>query len=82
MLTEEEQAVELTEAVLGQELLGGSGANTIVIISSFGVPNDRFGQIFGDNIYKANVAFDTSPLEEGTATARSIIRNCYEIRPS
>ena len=70
MLTEEEQAVELTEAVLGQELPFGSGANTIVGIYCFvvayigKVANDRLGQIFVDDIYKAKVAFDTSPLKD------------------
>lgn len=80
-LIDEDRAVELTEAVNGQELSGGSGANTIVGISSFGgsvayigkVANDRIGRIFVDDIRKANVGFDTTPLNDGTATARSII---------
>ena len=80
-LIDEERAVELTQAVQGQELSGGSGANTIVGVSSFGgsaayigkVADDRLGQIFVDDIHAANVAFDTSPLRSGIATARSII---------
>ena len=70
MLTDEEQAVELTEAVLGQELPSGFGENTIVgiyyfVVADIGkVANDRLGQISVDDIYKAKVAFDTSPFKD------------------
>ncbi len=80
-LIDEQRAIELTKAVQGKELSGGSGANTVVGVSSFGgsvayigkVADDRLGQIFVDDIHAANVAFETSPLKDGTATARSII---------
>lgn len=80
-LIDEQRAIELTQAVQGKELSGGSGANTVVGVSSFGgsvayigkVANDRLGQIFVDDIHKANVTFETTPLKNGTATARSII---------
>lgn len=80
-LIDEQRAIKLTQAVQGKELSGGSGANTVVGVSSFGgnvayigkVADDRLGQIFVDDIHEANVAFETSPLQDGTATARSII---------
>ena len=75
------RAEELTQAVQGIELSGGSGANTIVGVSSFGgrvayigkVADDRLGDIFVEDIHKSNVLFETSRLRNGIATARSII---------
>ena len=60
---------------------GGSGANTIVGIASFGgkaayvgkVAQDRLGDVFRKDIRNEGILFDTAPLAEGPATARSII---------
>lgn len=81
-LIEEPRAEELTG--LAQDALitsGGSGANTIAGLSSFGasaayigkIANDALGHQFMREMMKAGVPFHTRPLEEGPATARSII---------
>lgn len=81
-LIEEPRAEELTalakDAVITS---GGSGANTIAGLSSFGgksayigkISNDELGHQFMREMMKAGVPFHTRPLEEGPATARSII---------
>lgn len=81
-LIEEPRAQELTalakDAVITS---GGSGANTIAGLSSFGgksayigkISNDDLGHQFMREMMKAGVPFHTRPLEEGPATARSII---------
>ncbi len=59
------------------EASGGSAANTLVGVASFGgkaafigkVNDDRLGQAFGEAIHKAGVAFDTAPLKGNVATA-------------
>jgi sugar/nucleoside kinase (ribokinase family) len=63
------------------ESSGGSAANTIVGVASFGakaafvgkVKNDDLGRIFTHDIRAANVAFDTSPASGGPSTARCYI---------
>ncbi|MFN4184698.1 MAG: adenosine kinase [Hyphomonas sp.] len=81
-LIEEPRAHELT--ALAKDALitsGGSGANTIAGLSSFGakaayigkISNDDLGHQFMREMMKAGVPFHTRPLEEGPATARSII---------
>ena len=63
------------------ESSGGSAANTIVGVASFGakaafvgkVKNDDLGGIFTHDIRAANVAFDTSPASGGPSTARCYI---------
>lgn len=63
------------------ETSGGSGANTIAGIASFGgrggyigkVADDRLGEVFRTDMAKIGVPFDTAPLLNGEATARSII---------
>ena len=63
------------------EISGGSGANTMVGIASFGgkaafigkVGRDDFGGIFAHDIKAAGVAYDTTPSDSGTPTARSLI---------
>jgi sugar/nucleoside kinase (ribokinase family) len=63
------------------EISGGSAANTIAGIASFGgraafvgkVKNDDLGMAFGHDIRAAKVAFDTRPASDGPATARSYI---------
>lgn len=81
-LIEEPRAHELTalakDAVITS---GGSGANTIAGLSSFGgkaayigkISNDDLGHQFMREMMKAGVPFHTRPLEDGPATARSII---------
>lgn len=81
-LVEEPRALELTglakDAVITS---GGSGANTIAGVSSFGgkaayigkISNDDLGHQFMREMMKAGVPFHTKPLEEGPATARSVI---------
>lgn len=63
------------------EISGGSAANTIVGVASFGgkaafigkVANDEFGRIFAHDIRAAGVAFNTPPANGGEPTARSLI---------
>jgi len=62
------------------EVSGGSGANTIAGVASFGaraafigkVKDDELGRAFAHDIRAAGVAFDTPPASEGPSTAR-----CY-----
>jgi adenosine kinase len=62
------------------ESSGGSGANTIAGVASFGaraaffgkVKDDELGRAFAHDIRAAGVAFDTPPASEGPSTAR-----CY-----
>ena len=70
-----------TAATDARELSGGSGANTIAGIASFGgnaayigkVADDRLGDVFRKDMLAEGVAFDTDPLVGGPATACSII---------
>jgi sugar/nucleoside kinase (ribokinase family) len=63
------------------EISGGSAANTIAGVASFGaraafvgkVKNDQLGQAFGHDIRAAGVAFDTPPAADGPSTARCYI---------
>ena len=62
------------------EASGGSAANTIVGVASFGaraafigkVKDDELGRAFAHDIRAAGVAFDTPPAADGPSTAR-----CY-----
>ncbi|MEM9055163.1 MAG: adenosine kinase [Pseudomonadota bacterium] len=81
-LIEEDRADLLTKAsVDAVETSGGSGANTIAGIASFGgkaayigkVADDRLGKVFRSDMAEVGVPFDTPPLVDGPATARSII---------
>lgn len=81
-LIEEDRADLLTKAsVNAVETSGGSGANTIAGIASFGgtaayvgkVADDRLGKVFKQDMEQAGIPFETSPLVGGPATARSII---------
>ena len=62
------------------ESSGGSAANTIVGVASFGaraafvgkVKKDTLGDVFAHDIRAAGVAFETKPADDGPATAR-----CY-----
>jgi sugar/nucleoside kinase (ribokinase family) len=63
------------------ESSGGSAANTIVGVASFGaraafigkVRNDELGTTFAHDIRAAGVAFNTKPAENGPSTARCYI---------
>lgn len=63
------------------EASGGSAANTMVGVASFGgaaafvgkVNDDRLGQVFADDIRRAGVAFECAPLTGPVATASSHI---------
>ncbi len=63
------------------EASGGSGANTMVGVASFGgtaafigkVNDDRLGQVFMDDIRHAGVSFDCAPAHGKVATASSHI---------
>ena len=63
------------------EISGGSAANTIVGVASFGaraafvgkVKDDELGRVFGHDIRAANVTFETKPAANGPATARCYI---------
>ncbi|WP_084420752.1 adenosine kinase [Henriciella litoralis] len=81
-LIDEARAAELTEAAKdARQLSGGSGANTIVGISSFGgtaayigkVAEDELGTVFRSDMKTVGVPFDTPALSSGPATARCII---------
>ncbi len=77
---------ETIEGIYGQmgpgiEISGGSAANTMVGIASFGgraafigkVADDEFGHIFAHDIKAANVAFSTKPVANKAPTSRSLI---------
>jgi sugar/nucleoside kinase (ribokinase family) len=63
------------------EVSGGSVANTMVGIASFGgnsafigkVANDEFGKIFAHDIKSSRVTFDSRPATGGAPTSRSLI---------
>lgn len=63
------------------EASGGSAANTMVGIASFGgkaafigkVASDRLGRVFNEDIHKSGVAFDSTPSNGKVATASSHI---------
>ncbi len=63
------------------EMSGGSAANTLVGVASFGgdaafigkVADDEFGRIFAHDIRAANVAFSAKPVAGKAPTSRSLI---------
>ena len=66
----------------GIEISGGSAANTVVGVASFGgraafigkVAEDEFGRIFRHDISAAGVSFKTPAVTDGSrATSRSLI---------
>lgn len=81
-LIEEPRAEELTRLALNPVITsGGSGANTIAGLASFGasagyigkIADDELGHQFMREMMATGVPFHTRPLKEGPATARSII---------
>ena len=65
----------------GIEISGGSAANTMVGVASFGgkaafigkVADDEFGRIFAHDIKAAGVSFKTPSAKGGEPTARSLV---------
>jgi adenosine kinase len=79
----DEARAQAIYAVMGPavESSGGSAANTIVGVASFGaraafvgkVKDDELGRTFAHDIRAANVAFDSKPAAGGPSTARCYI---------
>jgi sugar/nucleoside kinase (ribokinase family) len=81
-LIDAEEAIRLYAAMgPATERSGGSVANAIAGLASFGartgfigrVAADQFGGIFRHDIRSLGVAYDTSPAEDGAPTARCLI---------
>jgi sugar/nucleoside kinase (ribokinase family) len=81
-LVDEPRAREIYEATgPGVEISGGSAANTIVGVASFGgraqyvgkVSNDQLGEVFGHDLRSTGVLYDTPPAKGGPATGRCLI---------
>jgi adenosine kinase len=81
-LIDEERATRIYEAMgPAVEVSGGSAANTVVGVGSFGgraafvgkVRDDALGEVFAHDIRAAGVAFETSAASEGPSTARCYI---------
>lgn len=79
---EEDQSTALYKDIgPAVEASGGSAANTMAGIASFGgkpafigkTKADQLGEIFAHDIQAVGVHYDTPPLTEGLATARCII---------
>jgi sugar/nucleoside kinase (ribokinase family) len=82
VLIDDEQARNLYQAMgPGVEVSGGSAANTIAGIASFGgaagfigkVRDDQLGEVFSHDIRSLGVHFDTLAADEGASTARCLI---------
>jgi sugar/nucleoside kinase (ribokinase family) len=79
----DEARAEAIYAAMGPaiEISGGSAANTIVGVASFGgkaafigtVKDDTLGGVFTHDIRAAHVSFSTPPFNNGPSTARSYI---------
>lgn len=81
-LIDEARARELYQATgPGVEISGGSAANTIVGVASFGgrgqyvgkVRNDQLGEVFGHDLRSTGVLYDTPSATDGPATGRCLI---------
>jgi adenosine kinase len=81
-LIDEPRAAAIYDAMgPATESSGGSAANTIVGVASFGaraafvgkVKDDGLGRSFAHDIRAANVTFDVKPASEGPSTARCYI---------
>ncbi len=79
----DEPAVEILYAKMapGREISGGSAANTLAGIASFGgrgayigkVSDDQLGAVFRHDLNAGGVAYDTIPRTGGPSTARCLI---------
>ena len=81
-LVDEARAREIYEAMgPGVEISGGSAANTIVGVASFGgraqyvgkVRNDQLGEVFGHDLRSTGVLYDTAHANGGPSTGRCLI---------
>jgi sugar/nucleoside kinase (ribokinase family) len=81
-LVDEARAKELYDAMgPGVEISGGSAANTMVGVASFGgraqyigkVRDDQLGQVFGHDLRSTGVRFDTPQATSGPPTGRCLI---------
>ena len=82
LLIDEARATTLYAAMPpGQEISGGSAANTLAGVASLGgrgayigkVADDQLGEVFGHDLRAAGVHYETAPLKDGPATARCLI---------
>ncbi len=82
-LIDEARAAQIYQAMGPTiESSGGSAANTIVGVASFGarsafvgkIKRDTLGDVFAHDIRASGVAFETAPANDGPATAR-----CYVV---
>src|SRR5258705_1807557 len=81
-LVDEVRARALYDAMgPGVEMSGGSAANTIVGVASFGgrahyvrkVRNDQLGDVFAHDLRSTGVEYDTPPATDGQPTGRCLI---------
>ena len=81
-LVDEARARQLYEAMgHGVEISGGSAANTIVGVASFGgrahyvgkVRDDQLGEVFGHDLRSTGVGYDTPAATSGPPTGRCLI---------
>ena len=81
-LVDEDRARHLYQAMgPGTEISGGSAANTIVGVASYGgrahyigkVRNDQLGEVFIHDLRATGVGFETPPATSGPATGRCLI---------
>jgi sugar/nucleoside kinase (ribokinase family) len=81
-LVDEERARVLYDAMgPGVEISGGSAANTMVGVASFGgrahyvgkVRDDQLGEVFGHDLRATGVGYDTPRATSGPATGRCLI---------
>jgi sugar/nucleoside kinase (ribokinase family) len=81
-LIDEAEAAELTKALSDSKMIsGGSAANTVVGLASFGLKaafigkakTDDLGALFASDLTRIGVNYTTKTAGEGAATARSII---------
>jgi sugar/nucleoside kinase (ribokinase family) len=81
-LVDEADARDLYDSMgPGVQISGGSAANTIVGVASFGarahyvgkVRNDQLGEVFAHDLRSTGVGFDTPPATAGPATGRCLI---------
>jgi sugar/nucleoside kinase (ribokinase family) len=81
-LVDEARARELYDAMgPGVEMSGGSAANTVVGVASFGgrahyvgkVRDDQLGEVFGHDLRATGVGYDTARATDGPPTGRCLI---------
>ena len=81
-LLEEDQASRLYAAMgVGTEMSGGSAANTVAGVASFGgraafvgkVRDDELGRVFAHDLHANGVTFAASPATDGPSTGRCLI---------